>query len=151
MAFFNSGMLSLTNHLAPREACSGRVPKLMHAVWLGTPLPGKHALHVLKFAQLNPSWAIYLWLDYVLEANEATILKAVSDKIHIMVLKDHSHRFENRGHICSNDNYAGKSDLIRLEVVFMYGGIYVDLDTIPFKGFDQYGELFQWPFVAFRE
>jgi len=46
-------------------------------------------------------------------------------------------------------NPAGKSDYLRLEVVYLYGGIYLDTDTICHNSFDDYNDLFRWPFVSY--
>lgn len=37
---------------------------------------------------------------------------------------------------------------MRLEVVFLHGGIYLDCDSTAVDGFDEYGTLFHWPFVT---
>jgi hypothetical protein len=45
---------------------------------------------------------------------------------------------------------AAKSDLLRLEVVFLEGGIYQDTDARVVTPFDEFGEVFRWPFVVFE-
>ncbi|CAE7804661.1 MCA1, partial [Symbiodinium microadriaticum] len=48
-------------------------------------------------------------------------------------------------HVC-----AGMSDVARLEVMFKYGGIYMDTDFLPDRPFADYGDLFRWPFVTHK-
>ena len=36
-----------------------------------------------------------------------------------------------------------------IEVVYLYGGIYLDTDTICHNSFDDYNDLFRWPFVSY--
>merc|ERR1711871_377431 len=45
-------------------------------------------------------------------------------------------------------NFGFKSDYIRLEVVFLMGGIYMDTDSHSVLPVDDFGSLFRWPFVT---
>ena len=44
-------------------------------------------------------------------------------------------------------NYAMKSDILRLEIIFKYGGIYVDVDA---KALRSFGPIFSQSFLSFR-
>merc|ERR1719469_422064 len=46
------------------------------------------------------------------------------------------------------ENVASRSDMLRLEVVRLYGGIYLDTDAHAFLPFDGFNRLFRWPFVV---
>ena len=42
-------------------------------------------------------------------------------------------------------NYAQKADILRLELVYLYGGIYVDMDTTAVRPFGTLCRVFQFP------
>lgn len=46
-------------------------------------------------------------------------------------------------------HFAGKSDYLRLEAVYIEGGIYQDTDAHSVQSFDDFGDLFRWPFGAY--
>lgn len=59
-----------------------------------------------------------------------------------------THPFVNHDVISAESNLAGKSDYLRMEVVYRYGGVYVDTDTIAVNPLDAYGDVFRWPVVS---
>jgi len=125
------------------------IPKRMHFIWMGSQLTTSYVQNLVEFGRLNLKWEIYLWVDQPPHSNVSLMYKEISATLKIKLIKDAAHLFKNRDLMCQDVNYAGKSDLLRLEVVYLYGGIYIDLDTIPFHGFDAYGDLFRWPFTTY--
>ena len=68
--------------------------------------------------------------------------------IKLQLISDMMPRFKNRDLIEKDTNLAGKSDYMRLEILYLYGGIYLDTDAKAVHGFDDFGTLFRWPFVC---
>merc|ERR1712054_484277 len=62
---------------------------------------------------------------------------------------DHQHLFRNFDIINRSVNLAGKSDYMRLEILWLHGGVYLDTDSVAVHGSDEYGSLFRWPFLAY--
>eukprot|EP00929_Paragymnodinium_shiwhaense_P006279 TRINITY_DN10944_c0_g1_i1.p1 TRINITY_DN10944_c0_g1~~TRINITY_DN10944_c0_g1_i1.p1 ORF type:complete len:336 (-),score=35.37 TRINITY_DN10944_c0_g1_i1:279-1286(-) len=149
-AYFNDGLLS-SHSTGSETACVGKVPENIHFIWMGTPLSTQHARNALKFATLNPSWTVFLWLDRQMNAAARHVLKAVADRLRVKIIQQEAHKFVNRDLMCKNDNYGGKSDLLRIEAVYSEGGIYSDFDVTWHHPLAAYAEAFRWPFSTFSK
>jgi mannosyltransferase OCH1-like enzyme len=81
------------------------IPKVFHQIWLGDkPLPA----HFKKFAdgwlRKHPAWKMEWWTDKRLP------------------------KIINRKAFDQADKMAAKSDILRYEVIWQYGGVYIDAD-----------------------
>lgn len=86
-----------------KEVC--RIPKIIHQIWLGSPVPARYIAWMR-------SWTKWLGWDYKLWMDED--IKSLP--LYNQDLYDES------------TNFGEKSDLLRLELLLHYGGIYVDTD-----------------------
>ena len=88
------------------------IPKTIHQVWIGD--QSKRPTELLNsIKEMNPSWEYKLWTeDNLPELQLQHLIDAVPH----------------------NDNSA-KCDLIRYELLYKYGGFYVDADSIAVKPF----------------
>ena len=80
-----------------------------------------------KYISIFPDYKIYLWLDHpdsVGVKNENIIVKDVRRE-----------RFALSDLIEASTNFAQRSDIMRLEIVYKYGGIYVDIDSTALRPF----------------
>lgn len=82
-----------------------RIPKIVHQIWLGGPVPEMLHLWMASWASLQ-GWDYKLWTD-----KEAAKLSLY-----------------NRDLFDAVQNLGEKSDILRLEILFQYGGVYVDTD-----------------------
>ena len=86
---------------------SSRLPRLIHQIWLGpNPLPVQAKAWADGWRGHHPGWHYQLWTD-----GDAAALDMV-----------------NRDAFDSAGNFAMKSDILRYELLFRYGGLYCDLD-----------------------
>lgn len=135
----------------PRHSCipcvRRRVEKNMHFIWMGSRLPAKYARNIANMDELNAAWTVHLWIDHSLGAT--AIATAVRRGWEVMNISEHASHFRNWDLVVREHNLAGKSDYLRLEVVYRYGGVYVDTDTVGLRSYDSGGELFAWPFVVY--
>ncbi len=98
------------------------IPKIIHLIWLGGKRPVKFDFFVQKISEIN--------FDYkVIEWNESNINFGLITQ-----------NFFNK-----SENLGAKSDLLRFEILFKFGGIYLDYDFLQIKKFD---ELLQFDFFA---
>lgn len=82
-----------------------RIPRIVHQVWLGNPIPEKYKGWMQTWVELN-GWEYRLWTD-----------EDVKDfKMYNQDLYDNT------------TNYGEKADIFRLEILYRYGGIYADAD-----------------------
>src|ERR671939_669644 len=81
------------------------IPRLFHWIWLGNrPLPTEHRRWIGGWLELHPRWKHVLWT----EENRPTLI--------------------NEEQFQRADSYAQQSDILRYEIVYRHGGVYVDTD-----------------------
>jgi inositol phosphorylceramide mannosyltransferase catalytic subunit len=100
------------------------VPKKIHQIWLGSKMPKKYEKWIDNLKKYNPDYEYCLW-------DEEKILKL--DLI-------------NRKQFIDAKNYGVKSDIARYEILYKFGGIYLDTDFEPLKKFNK--KLLTFPFIA---
>ena len=84
-------------------------------------------------------YTIYLWVDHTPHSfKEAPNLK---------IKNINEELWMNEDLLDACTNYAMKSDILRLEIVYIYGGIYVDVDATAHRSF---GPVFSKSFLSFR-
>ena len=92
-----------------------QIPKNIHFIWLGSPLPKKCAELIETWKLFHPDWNIRVWTDNDVDAfnllNKTAFKKA--------------------------SNYGQKSDIWRYEILYRYGGLYLDTDFECLTSFDE--------------
>lgn len=87
-----------------------KIPKIIHQIWIGSGQRPKALMDTCR--DMNPSWNYRLWTEENLPDD-----------------------FINQKHIISmalnQPNYpeAGQSDIMRYEILYRYGGFFIDADT----------------------
>jgi inositol phosphorylceramide mannosyltransferase catalytic subunit len=95
------------------------IPKIIHHVWPGDDL-FRERFHAWResWLKFHPDWTFYFWrLDNLPSNINPDIKRAVLDP---------------------NFSVTPKSDMIRFEVVRLFGGVYVDTDMECLKPFDEF-------------
>lgn len=83
-----------------------RIPRIFHQIWVGKkPFPEKYKLWQ-KTWQSVPGWSYKLWTDKDVETFN-------------LINKDRYYK---------ESNMAARADILRLEILFRYGGVYCDTD-----------------------
>jgi len=85
-----------------------QIPKIIHQIWLGSPLPE-------EFEVLQQSW-----IEYHLD--RGWVYKLWTDE-DVAQLQLYNQEFYD-----ATDNYGVKSDILRWELLYHFGGVYVDMD-----------------------
>ena len=83
-----------------------RIPRIIHQIWLGSRFPNKYLVWQKTWKDIHPDWEYYLWTDNNIES-----LKLI-----------------NKQAFCQSKNLGTKSDILRYEILYQYGGLYVDTD-----------------------
>lgn len=128
------------------------IPRIMHHIWLGDPLSDEfRQLRTTWFAH-HPDWTFILWTDriendekaIVVDSFEALdeVLEQGSAKRIIVLVKGLD--FDNKPHFDASPNYGQRSDILKWEVVYRYGGAYIDCDFECYKPFDILHETFDF-------
>ncbi len=89
-----------------------KLPKKIHQIWLGCPLPDKYREYIDSWKIFHPEWEHKLWTD--------------GDDVDI----------PRRDLFDSIGNPGQKSDFLRYHILNQFGGIYVDTDFECLKSFD---------------
>ena len=93
-----------------------RIPKIIHQIWLGSPVPESFKALQQSWVEchMGRGWSYKLWTDEdVAELN-----------------------LYNQEFYDATDNYGVKADILRLEVLYMYGGVYADMDCECLRALD---------------
>jgi len=85
-----------------------RIPKIIHQIWLGSDVPEAFEPLMQSWTEmhLGHGWRYKLWTDKDVAAFGLT----------------------NQQFYDQTDNFGVKSDLLKWEIVYRYGGVYVDMD-----------------------
>ncbi|MBM3191170.1 MAG: hypothetical protein FJZ63_00770 [Chlamydiae bacterium] len=93
------------------------IPKTLHFIWLGSPLPLFAKLSLDSWLHHHREWEVRVWDD------AAVANFCFSDS------RCHRNFFATKV-------FAEKADILRYEILYQYGGLYSDTDVICLKPFD---------------
>jgi len=92
-----------------------KIPKRIHLIWLGSPLPERYADIINSWKQFHPDWIVKVWTD--------------ADALEFNLF--------NQTAFDQAKNYGEKSDIFRYEILYRHGGLYVDTDFECLQPFDE--------------
>jgi len=125
---------------------SMKVPRILHFLWIYQPIPDKYLEAITEFEKNNPDYQIFFWTDNasfskVQDRSSWTIKDVNSLNLTIPeVIEGENEKEAGWGWI------GAKTDLLSYEIVYQYGGIYLDTDSRSVKPF---GPIFQESFVCY--
>lgn len=120
------------------------IPRIIHHVWFGNPLSQEDKNLHLTWEQMHPEWRFVLWTDrpdndpravVVQSWHELQIVLTQTNERYIVV-DVAALQFGNRNFFDSSRNYGEKSDIIKYEIVYRMGGVYIDCDFECLKPLD---------------
>ena len=97
----------------PRQD-TGAIPRRLHQIWLGSPLPRLYARWAQTWRRFHPDWEYRLWTEKDIDA----------------------FGLQNRDSYEKSPNYGVKSDIARYEILERLGGVYADTDFECLGSFD---------------
>jgi inositol phosphorylceramide mannosyltransferase catalytic subunit len=112
-SFFNH-CYEITNPLIMQPMQELLIPKKLHFIWLGSPLPEKYKPLIQSWIDFNPGWECKIWNDADAQAYD----------------------FENKDMFNQEANYGAKSDILRYAILEKEGGVYIDVDYECLKNLD---------------
>ena len=124
---FKEIYLSQKAHLNHPSELS-RIPTIIHFIWVGSrPFPRDSVENVRTWMAKHPGWTVKFWTD---QNRPVPVPGMIVQKISDL-------KMNKLGNcLAKSDNPAEKSDLLRLEILYKEGGIYVDHDVKCMKAFD---------------
>lgn len=114
--------------LAKESNVSMRIPKIIHQIWIGSPVPEKYFAWMRTWMDWQ-GWEYKLWTDEDVKS-----------------LTLYNQELYNRGR-----SYGELTDILRLEILLHYGGVYVDVDyeCIKREMFEELGRSFDF-YIGFE-
>src|ERR1044071_4358605 len=88
------------------------IPKLFHQIWIGSDLPDEFAHYMEGWKQNHPDWEHVLWTDL-----DVSTLKLKNRDL-----------YNHAEEIAPRNVGQFRADLLRYELLFQFGGVYVDAD-----------------------
>ncbi len=109
------------------------IPKIIHQIWIGGPLPEVFKKYMDSWRAMHPDWRYILWTD---------------ENIKELFPLYNQHYFD------MSDGMGVKSDLLKWEIVYRFGGLYADVDFECLQPLDQLHYIYDFytafqPFDAF--
>jgi len=92
------------------------IPKIIHQIWIGGKVPEKFKALMQSWQDKHPDWEYKLWTD---------------QEVELFV-------FEDKTAFLKAKNMGSKADILRYEILYKYGGIYVDCDFECIKPLDPF-------------
>lgn len=121
---------------------NNNIPKIIHFVWIGSPIPYMYVVNLLTFVATNKERYVYkLWVDHKTPPIEGVLIYDIRTNFP-------GGNFINKEIYDIETNWGAKADILKYELVYHEGGIYTDVDAISVKAFD---ENFEKAFVAYAE
>jgi mannosyltransferase OCH1-like enzyme len=91
------------------------IPKILHHIWVGPPMPERLNPYVESWRTLHPEWEHLLWTGFDDLENQAYYDRAEKITPHVGQLR---------------------ADLARYEILYRHGGVYVDCDLEALRPID---------------
>lgn len=107
------------------EQTTLRIPKIIHQIWLGSvdqKLPERFCKWQKSILDMHPDWQYILWTEKDID----------------------SFPFINREAFDREKNLGAKSDVWRFEILYRYGGVYLDVDMQAVRPLDELHYLYDF-------
>jgi mannosyltransferase OCH1-like enzyme len=120
-----------------------RIPLICHHIWLGSPLPKKNIELRDSWIDKHPDWQFILWTDKPENYRYGVQARSIKELQELLMLGEKQIVFDiqyvtlnNQNMLQISKNLGQKSDILRYEILYMFGGLYVDTDFECLKPFD---------------
>ncbi len=131
-----------------------RIPKIIHVMWLGGKLPAEYVKYVESWKKMHPHWTILFWTDSHMNDAQGIERYTAFDDLEKrlktakggerIVIDARSLVFDNKKFYDKAINYGEKSDILKWEIVYRFGGVYVDTDFECLKPLDAYHHMYDF-------
>jgi len=131
-----------------------RIPHIIHHIWLGGRLPYEYEPYYQSWLYYHPSWTFIFWTDdprnyhkgdvvvYSFDELEYLLSKRVPPQFIVVDVNDLL--FDNRIYFDDAINYGERGDILDYEIVYRFGGVYVDADFECLKPLDLFHEQYDF-------
>jgi hypothetical protein len=129
----HDNFLHYKNMFENRLPCEGTamIPKVLHLIWLGPKdFPRESIANIVSWVEHHPGWKVKFWSDRKrpLPIANAELILVSEDLWNVSGLSACYH---------SSDNFGERSDILRYQILYNEGGLYVDHDVRCLRAFDE--------------
>jgi len=111
-----------------------KIPKVIHFIWVGPKaFPLESIENVRSWIGHHPDWKVKFWTDRDRPLPHPDMQLCMIQNLELIKLEPF-YRI--------SDNYGEMSDLLRLEILYKEGGIYVDHDVRCIKSFESFNQAY---------
>ena len=131
-----------------------KIPRIIHQIWLGGALPEEYVVLRQSWIDNHPNWVFIFWTDNPINYHFGDrIIRNFSElsevlrhgSLHQFLVVDTKELlFDNRCFYDKARNYGEKSDILKWEIVYRFGGVYVDTDFECLKPLDELHYLYDF-------
>ena len=97
------------------------VKQVIHRIWCGSDMPDDYQRYGEDWARLNPGWRVWEWNESELATGRWTNQKVVD------------HLYERDAGRHTTELWAQLADVLGYELLYQFGGVYVNTDVQPVK------------------
>jgi len=117
------------------------IPKVIHFIWIGSPLPYKYVVNMQTFVATNKKngYSFKLWVDHETPPIQDIIIQDIRTDFP-------AEKFINKEIYDIETNWSSKADILKYEIIYQEGGICSDVDAISVKAYDS---IFEKAFVCY--
>lgn len=132
-----------------------KIPLIMHSIWIGGKFPAKFQSYRDSWVKKHPSWTHIFWTDNPINYDQGLVVEnveALMDDLYsgiyagkLVVIDVRKLQLFNQKLYEHVTNLGEKSDILKYELVYKFGGVYIDCDfeciqalDILHKGYDFY-------------
>jgi mannosyltransferase OCH1-like enzyme len=134
--------------IVDRGVSKNKIPKIIHQIWLGKKMPKEYECYRSSWIAHHPDWVFIFWADSPLNFDRGTTIVSSFQELDIWLNSQVSNDrfcvvdvrklvFDNRRFYDLAKNYGEKSDILKWEIVYRVGGLYVDTDFECLRPFDE--------------
>lgn len=127
-----------------------RIPTFIHQIWLGSALPDSCKKLQKTWLDHQGDWTYFFWTDTMTQPfvddvliltphsfqDIVSFLKNTNLKRRIVAVDLRALDFSTRKHFDARANFGEKSDILRYEILYHCGGLYIDTDFECLQPFD---------------
>ena len=110
--YYEKNHKNILNITSLNDSNRNNIPKIIHFIWIGNNISEKYLEYIETWIRYHPDYHFCLW-------NDNNIPKLVNQEL-----------FDNA------TDYAMKVDILRYEIIYFLGGIYIDCDFLCIKNID---------------
>lgn len=128
-------------------ALNPRIPRIIHHIWMGSPMRLQDVPLYQSWHTYHPDWTFIFWTDHESNFDKGDLLVRSFEELDQVLARNTEKpvrivvdirglSFENKVFFDKSINYGERGDILDYEIVYRYGGTYVDCDFECYRPID---------------